>query len=122
MSAFDTTKRKPLSNQKRAAVFEREHRTCYICTRVLPIGERYQIEHPRALVNGGPDDISELKVVCLWCHPEKTKNDHKIAAKARRVATKHVIPNSQRQKRGRPMAGTRQSGWKHKCSGEWERR
>lgn len=30
--------------------------------------------------------------------------------------------SSQRQKKGRPIPGSKRSGWKHKMSGAWERR
>lgn len=122
MSAFDTTPRARLTDQQRAKLFLDAGGKCSICTRSIRAGEIWHDDHETALMNGGSNEIDNRRVVCEWCHKGKTRADHVVAKKARDVSTKHVVPASQRQKRGRPIAGTKASGWRHKCNGEWEKR
>lgn len=122
MNAFVHEPRRKLTDQQLAAMFLRHNGKCAKCTRKIRSGELWHADHIIALENGGTNDPSNFQPLCAWCHAIKTKEDHGKAAKSRAVATAHVVPTSQRQKKGRPLPGTKRSGWKHKISGDWERR
>jgi len=53
-----------------------------------------------ALENGGTNELDNFDVTCGWCKPKKDAEDHKKAAKSRSVVTKHLVPKSERKKRG----------------------
>jgi hypothetical protein len=122
MSAFETTPRARLTDQKRAAVFLAGNGCCYLCSRRIWPGEKWQVEHKTALLNGGSDDFANMAPVCNWCHPAKTRQDHAVGRKARHVATKHVIHSDQRVRTSQAMPGTKASGLRKKFNGEVERR
>lgn len=112
MTAFETTPRgRSLTRQQRAKLFLAHGGVCYICARKLGSGDRWEAEHVWSLGTGGPDDKTKLAVVCVGCHLEKTRADHKTAAKGRAVATALIVPTGV-GKRGRPMPGTKRSGVK----------
>jgi 5-methylcytosine-specific restriction protein A len=112
-----------VTDQQRAKIFLERGGCCEgACGGRKIRGEVWHLDHIIALECGGTNDPSNLQVLCAWCHKAKTKGDHATAAKIRAVATAHVVPVSQRQKRGKPLPGTKRSGWKRKMDGTWERR
>jgi len=118
-SPFEITPRKRLTSQQKARLFLERDGKCHRCERKLSPGDKWIVEHLTALENGGTNDWDNLSITCDWCKPEKDREDHGIAAKARHVATKHVgahVPKSP------PMPGTKRSGWKKKINGEVVRR
>ena len=120
--AFKHTPRERLTDQQRAKLFLDAGGRCYVCTRKIRPGETWEDEHENALETGGGNEIENRRVICQNCHKPKTVKDHKTAAKIRAVAVSHIIPNSQRQKKGRPMPGTKRSGWKKTFNDGWVRR
>lgn len=116
------TPRKVLTDQQRAKLFLDLSGQCHKCTRPIRPGEKWIAEHVRALQNGGTNEPENWGLTCSNCLPVKNAEDAKIAAKARHVITKHLVPSDQRQRKGRPLAGCKSSGWKHKVSGQWEKR
>lgn len=120
--AFETTPRKRLTDQQRAKLFLDHDGRCYICTRRIRPGEQWEDEHVQSLENGGSNDIENRRPVCKNCHAPKTAEDRKLAAKTRAVAVAHIIPPSQRQKRGPPIPGSKRSKFKRKMDGTIERR
>jgi hypothetical protein len=85
-------------------------------------GERWYDEHVASLGNGGTNAWDNRALTCCNCFAPKNAEDAKKQAKGRAVATACIVPPSQRQKRSRPIPGSKRSGWKHKLSGEWVRR
>jgi 5-methylcytosine-specific restriction enzyme A len=122
MSAFETKARKRLTDQQRAKLFLDRGGKCHNCTRVIRAGEEWVAEHLQSLSTGGGNEPENWGLTCCNCLPAKNAADAKIAAKARHVATAHLVPTSQRQKLGRPMPGTKASGLRKRMSGEVERR
>lgn len=118
MNAFVHEPRRRLTDQQLAALFLRHNGKCACCTRKIRSGEVWHADHIIALENGGSNDPSNFQPLCAWCHREKTKEDHAKAAKSRHVATAHVVPTIHRQKKGRPLPGSRRSKWKRKMNGE----
>lgn len=68
----------------------------------------------------GDNSLENCQWLCKTHHRLKTNNDLKTISKARRVSDRHL---GIRKRKGRPMPGTKASGWKKKMtSGEWVRR
>jgi 5-methylcytosine-specific restriction protein A len=122
MNAFTTNPRRTLTDQQKAKLFLQRGGKCHRCKRKLAPGDTWTVEHVIALENGGSNDWDNIDITCAWCLPAKNAEDHGKAAKARAVAVAHVVPRGERQKKGRPLPGTKRSGWKHKMNGEWVRR
>lgn len=107
----------------RLRVFERCDGKCHRCTKKIAAGERWTLEHLKALILGGENREKNLGVTCDWCLPEKNAEDLAQKSKEYEVRAKH---NGVRSKQARPMPGSRASGWKHRLGktgkDAWERR
>ena len=87
----------------------------------LPItGRAWTCDHIRALINGGENRESNLQPIGNKCCL-KIKNQADVAEKSRTYKTQksHYLP---RKPKGRPMPGTKASGWKRKLDGSVVRR
>ena len=122
MNAFVHEPRRRLTDQQRAALFLARGGKCECCGRRIRAGEIWHLDHRIALENGGDNSDGNLSVLCTWCHKDKTKEDHAKAAKSRHVATAHVVPTIHRQKKWKPLPGSRRSGWRKRMDGTVERR
>lgn len=120
--AFKHEKRQYLTDHERADLFLEKGGRCHMCSRKLRSGDFWTAEHWNALSTGGSNKWTNWDITCDWCRPIKDANDAAKAAKIRAVAVANVIPTSQRQKKGRPIPGSKRSGWKHLMSGQWVRR
>lgn len=79
-------KRKSLTKNQRLAIRFIEKGICHICGEPInPIRETEEIEHPVPVALGG----TAMRLAHAHCHREKTKQDRKDIAKAKRVAAKH---------------------------------
>lgn len=110
-----------LTDQQKAKLFRERDGTCHRCT-VKIRGRRWYVEHLIALSGGGTNAWENLGVTCEACFPDKNREDAKKAAKGRAVAVSTIIPPSQRKRKGRPMMGSKASGWRKKLDGTVERR
>jgi 5-methylcytosine-specific restriction enzyme A len=108
----------PVPPRVRLRVFERFDGICCECTLKIR-GRRWICDHRRALINGGENRESNLGPIHETCDKSKTKADVAEKKINNRVRSKHL---GIRQKKGRPMPGSRASGWKQKIGGRWERR
>ena len=122
--AFRHEKREYLTDQEATELFLEKKGRCHKCERKIraSAGEKWFREHHIALSTGGSNKWANWTITCEWCFPKKNAEDAAKTAKIRAVAVATIIPTDQRQKRGRPLAGTKRSGWKHKMSGEWVKR
>jgi len=84
-----TTARGSLSGKRKLAIWERERGCCMECGVKLMTGQ-FIYEHVRALELGGTDTDDNIRLTCKPCAKEKTKKDHKMAAKAKRVKQNHL--------------------------------
>lgn len=100
MHAFKHEPRKYLTDQQKAKLFLERNGCCRECGRRLTPSDKWIVEHVIALENGGTNDWDNLGITCEWCKPKKDAEDHGKAAKSRHVATKHVVPKSERRSRG----------------------
>lgn len=73
----------PAPPRVRKRVFEARSGRCHRCCRKIDAagGERWTLEHMKALINGGENRESNLDVTCDWCLPAKNAED--VAEKSR---------------------------------------
>lgn len=83
-----TTKRGRLTSRDRREIWEREAGHCMVCHCKLQTG-RFIFEHVVALELGGADHRDNIRLTCLACAKEKTRDDHIRAghAKRQKIAT-----------------------------------
>jgi 5-methylcytosine-specific restriction protein A len=84
------TARRPLSPMRRLRVFEAAGGLCHLCGLRIQVGEKWEVEHRRALALGGEDDDANLSPAHKSCHAEKTTDDLARTAKAKRMKAKHL--------------------------------
>jgi len=129
-SPFHHNPRGSMTPQRRARIFAARSGVCgnqergkdnWGCGRKLRAGEEWSVEHDPALELGGVDKDEQCFVVCSWCRKPKDASDHGKAAKNRNVYTAVYVPRKYRTK-GRPMPGSKASGFKKKMDGSVERR
>jgi 5-methylcytosine-specific restriction endonuclease McrA len=120
--AFRHEPRQRLTDQQRARLFLERGGICHRCTAKIRQGRRWYDEHLIALENGGTNAWENRVLTCENCFAPKNAEDDKKAAKGRAVATACIIPPSQRQRKGRPMPGSRASGFRKRMDGTVERR
>ena len=85
---------------ERAKLFESAGGRCEKCTRKIHVGEDWDLDHRIPLEGGGTNDDDNMQVLCPFCHTGKTSDDHSLAAKGRRMATRHTVPKRFRQSKG----------------------
>lgn len=112
-----TTKRGNLSTRRKLAIFEREKGLCALCGCRLQPG-KFIYEHMRALELGGSDTDDNIRLTCLPCAGSKTRDDHRRAAKAKRVKAKSLGLKKSKN----PLPGSKGSKWKRKMDGSVVRR
>lgn len=91
--------RASLSRTKRLKVFEAAGGICHICELRIQAGQKWDVEHVRALCLGGKDDESNWKPAHVDCHKPKTKADIARKSKADRQRMRHLGI----KKKGRPI-------------------
>jgi 5-methylcytosine-specific restriction endonuclease McrA len=110
-----TTARRKLTPHRRLKVWEKTGGVCVLCdSKIDGVRERWIAEHIRALELGGADDIDNLGAAHEACAMEKTQEDHRRAAHAKRQKIRHIgaeAPN-------RPLPFGRASRWKRTLSGK----
>lgn len=102
----------------RLRVFERHHGICHLSGRKIASGEPWDCDHVVALVNGGSHRESNLAPALRDKHREKTKADVAEKATVYRKRLKHLGVRP----KGRPMPGSRASGFRKRMNGTVERR
>jgi len=95
----------------RLRIFERHSGVCGISGRRIRPGERWELDHVVALVNGGLNDERNLIPVLYACHKQKTREDVALKSRNYRKKAYHL---GVKRKKGRPIPGSRSSGLK-KC-------
>lgn len=107
----------PAPPRVRLRVFDGCGGKCHRCGRKIKAGERWTLEHLKAICNGGQNRESNLGVTCDWCLPIKNAEDVAEKAKVYAIRSKHLGI----AKRSR-FPGSRDSGWKKRMDGTVERR
>jgi len=88
------------------------------CTAPVDIG-CFVYEHLNPAWMSDDASLENCAVYCLRCAKVKTKLDVKNIAKAKRIIAKRT---KTKKPRGRPLPGTKRSGWKKSVGGKVERR
>ena len=111
--------RKEFSKKVRVAAFQRSGGRCEACTaRLGPGNVEYDHRIPAAF--DGPPTLENCVVLCKSCHRGKTSTqDVPTIAKSNRIRAKHI---GAKARNGRPLPGSKDSPWKAKIGGGWERR
>ena len=102
----------PAPPRVRLRVFERHHGICYLSGRKIMPGDKWQLEHPLALINGGENRESNLAPALVEPHKIKTAADVKLKAKNDRVRKKHLGI-----KKPSKFACSKASKWKKRIDG-----
>ena len=90
------------------------------CGRKIFPGEPWDCEDEIAIINGGERRESNLRPFLSAHHPTKTKAD--VALKSRIYVRARSHAGIKRKAKGRPLAGTKASGWKRTFYDGWVRR
>lgn len=109
----------PFPPRVRLRILERFDRRCASCGKPIRPGERWTCDHIVALINGGENRESNGQSLCRACTPEKDAAD--VAVKSR-TADMAKAAYGIKARKGRPMPGSRASGWKRKMDGTTIRR
>jgi 5-methylcytosine-specific restriction protein A len=79
----------PAPPRVRLRVFERHGGVCYLSGRKIMSGDKWQLEHPLALINGGENRESNMAPALVEPHKVKTAQDMAQKSKDYRVRAKH---------------------------------
>ena len=108
-----------IPDRVRLRVFDRHNGICHRSGRKIRAGERWQCDHVVALVNGGQHRECNLAPILIAPHKEKTRDDVAEKKINARVRSKYL---GIKKRKGLPMPGSRDSKFKRKIDGRWERR
>ena len=90
------------------------------CNTPINLGNfHYDHIDPDYFSKDGSGELSNCQVLCKLCHRDKTKRDVKLIAKSKRIQDKRI---KARKPKGRPMPGTKRSGWRKRMDGTVEKR
>ena len=80
----------PAPPRVRLRVFEKHKGVCYLSGRKIMPGDKWQLEHPQALINGGENRESNMAPALVEPHKVKTAEDVAQKAKNDRVRKRHI--------------------------------
>jgi 5-methylcytosine-specific restriction endonuclease McrA len=102
-----TNARQRLTASRKLRIWERNRGICCLCGQTIDgVREEWFIEHKRALELGGTNDDENLGPAHRVCKPEKDADDHRRAAKAKRVKQRFL---GIRQQHRSSLPGSRSS-------------
>ncbi len=109
----------PAPPRVRLRVFERCGGVCHISGIKIKAGDAWELDHVKALVNGGENRESNLAPALKDKHREKTALDVAEKSRDRRIKQKH---HGMRPKPKHIVPGSKASGWKKPLHGPAVRR
>lgn len=110
----------PIPPRVQLRVFERFHGRCQCgCNRKIATGEAWELDHVKALINGGEHRESNLQPLLKEHHKAKTVED--VSEKSI-TYKKKLMHHGIKKTRWRPLIGTKASGWRKRLDGTIERR
>ena len=74
----------------RLRIFERHNGICHISGRKIMPGEKWELEHLKALIHGGEHREANLAPALVKPHKEKTAAEMAVKAKTDAVRKKHI--------------------------------
>lgn len=102
----------------RLRIFNAHDGICHLTGRKIAAGEKWELEHVKALILGGQHRESNLAPALVEAHKRKTAMEMAVKAKIDRVAKKHLGI----KKTSNPMPGSKASGFRRRMNGTVERR
>jgi 5-methylcytosine-specific restriction endonuclease McrA len=73
----------------RRRIFDRDNR-CHLCEQEIQTGQKWDLDHVIALINGGENRENNLRPAHTKCHKDKTAQDVAEKAKVAAVRQKHI--------------------------------
>lgn len=73
----------------RLRIFEQHKGICHLSGIKIQVGDKWDLDHIKALADGGENRESNLAPALKSKHIEKTTQENKSRAKAKRIAIKH---------------------------------
>lgn len=108
------------SRKTKEAAFDRCGGRCDHCGVALTAATGIEYDHIIRCELRPDNGVDNCSPLCRNCHADKTHRfDIPQAAKGRRIRSKRIGAD---QKRGRPLPGTKRSGWRKRMDGTVERR
>ena len=83
----DSTKAPP---RVRLRCWETSHGKCHICGQKILVGQKWELDHVIALINGGENCEGNLAPAHAKCHKVKTRADVAQKAKVYRTRSNHI--------------------------------
>jgi 5-methylcytosine-specific restriction protein A len=80
----------PAPPRVRLRVFEKHKGICHLSGRKIMAGDKWQLEHPLAIINGGENRETNMAPALVEPHKVKTAEDMKQKAKNDRVRKRHL--------------------------------
>lgn len=77
------------SGKVRQRIFDKDKR-CHLCGIEIQIGQKWDLDHVVALINGGENRESNLRPAHQKCHVQKTALDVSEKAKVAAIRQKHI--------------------------------
>lgn len=93
----------------RQRVFDREHGCCHLCEQPIQPGQKWDLDHVVALINGGENAEPNLKPAHRKCHKDKTARDVAEKAKVAAIRQRHLGIVDAPKLRGSPFPKTNKS-------------
>jgi 5-methylcytosine-specific restriction endonuclease McrA len=109
----------PIPPRVKARIFDRDGKHCKVCTNPISGSRLPAYDHVVALINGGENRETNIQLLCVDCHKPKTAADvrEKSIVARKRMKFLGIAP-----KKGRPMPGSKESGFRKRMDGTVERR
>ena len=82
----------------RDRIISRDNKLCHLCGFEIQTGQKWDLDHVVALINGGENRESNLKPAHRKCHVDKTAADVAEKAKVAAVRKKHLGITRAKQK------------------------
>ena len=64
--------------------------SCHLCGQPIQTGQKWDLDHVRALINGGENREKNLRPAHRKCHKDKTARDVAEKAKVAAIRQKHI--------------------------------
>lgn len=120
MTDVPTTPRRAMGRMRRLRIFEAGKGVCILCgLKIDGVREAWTVEHKIALGLGGEDTDENCGPAHERCRRTKDKQDVADISRAKRRKARHL---GIKKPSGRPLMGTKASGWKIKMDRTVERR
>ena len=108
----------PVPARVRLRLWDKAGGRCQSCNRKIMAGEAWEVDHVKAVINGGENRESNFQVLCSNCHKPKTRADVAEKARTARKRKAHLGIKS----KSRPIPGSRNSPFRKRMDGTVERR